>query len=651
MTGAGDATPEQRLEKLRGLLTGTRGGSRIGQALAGARKRNVVIGAALHGAARLRAGHAPTDLEQALLGVMRASLTDAEIKEWGRVYREAVDAQGGKVDVLPDTITGRPVASGYSLANLKADFAHVAQEHLEQQNLSVMDPEALAAGATVDSQTFLNATRRVGFGATAPRSQPAQGGGESPALTYPVKLQLESFRVVREVGDGISGKDEIYWYITSSSDKQKGPVYKSAEFSTKEGNTYEFPANTVIFDGQASNGVAVFLMCWEADNSSSEWYDKLQTAMQALNTQLLNTWQWQVGGAIGDPTMVGGILLELIGLFATLISLWRNEDDLSCERGIALDQQTLAVLTHRGSADWHFDGDGYHVLKVRSTGPKVPFPTGTLEYAVRTGNTWGAPIPLPWESITPPALASYNNKLYALFVRSDQAVMWTRLDGQTWRKPEQVGGDRSVFAPAVTAAHGKLFYAVTGSGDKLYWRTYTENGGWSTITQFPSYNSGYSPAMAAYSNRVWLTHAAPGAGELWLNTHDGTNWSTHYGDNLGWRVGNSIALASHGGLLWRIARGLDDHVYVSASDGGSHFTDHGIKKNWTTTHAPALASYNDALWILLRAGDGTLRAAARTSVNHAWSETHQVGGQVPITTIDGPTTTVHHNKLYVMYRR
>ncbi|SEB52250.1 hypothetical protein SAMN05428944_0002 [Streptomyces sp. 1222.5] len=55
----------------------------------------------------------------------------------------------------------------------------------------------------------------------------------------------------------------------------------------------------------------------------------------------------------------------------------------------------------------------------------MPFPVGTLEYAVRTGSCWGgAPIALPWETMTPPALASYNGKLYAAFVRpSDKALM------------------------------------------------------------------------------------------------------------------------------------------------------------------------------------------------------------------------------------
>lgn len=85
-------------------------------------------------------------------------------------------------------------------------------------------------------------------------------------------------------------------------------------------------------------------------------------------------------------------------MLATFIAIWRNEDDMSCERGFVLDQYTLAVMAHRGTTEWDFNGDGFHKLKVKSTGGKVPFPEGTLEYTVRTGESWGTPIALPWPS-------------------------------------------------------------------------------------------------------------------------------------------------------------------------------------------------------------------------------------------------------------
>ncbi|WP_420716955.1 hypothetical protein [Streptomyces sp. H27-H5] len=52
------------------------------------------------------------------------------------------------------------------------------------------------------------------------------------------------------------------------------------------------------------------------------------------------------------------------------------------------------MLSHRGYTELHFNGDGHHALKVESTGPAVPFPQHTLEYTVRSGDSWGAPITL-----------------------------------------------------------------------------------------------------------------------------------------------------------------------------------------------------------------------------------------------------------------
>ncbi|MFE3907498.1 hypothetical protein ACFXPY_46670 [Streptomyces sp. NPDC059153] len=122
--------------------------------------------------------------------------------------------------------------------------------------------------------------------------------------------------------------------------------------------------------------------------------------------------------------------------------------------------------------------DGAHELYGRID----PIKAGTLEYAVRTGTNWAVwtpPVALGFESLTPPALASYNGVLHAVYTRpSDMAVMWTRLEspvggGSPARStPARIGNDATLYAPALTAGHGKLFYAVTGLDNGLYRRTY-----------------------------------------------------------------------------------------------------------------------------------------------------------------------------------
>ncbi|MGW7458391.1 hypothetical protein [Streptomyces sp. NPDC054797] len=62
-------------------------------------KANVMFGALLHAADRLRQGEELTGLEEKLLHGLRGVLPDEEVKEWGRTYREAVTARGTLVGV------------------------------------------------------------------------------------------------------------------------------------------------------------------------------------------------------------------------------------------------------------------------------------------------------------------------------------------------------------------------------------------------------------------------------------------------------------------------------------------------------------------------------------------------------------------------
>lgn len=650
--GVGDTTPQQRLERLEGLLTGASRDPRAARFSATSRKGNVLIGAALHAADRLRRGHTATDLEQKLLATMRAAMTDQEIKNWGQVYRQSVDRLGS-LATIPAVITSRSVTSGYSFANLRADFSPVAQEHAARPNLSVMDPETLAAGGTVDTTAFTAATRQLGFGASQARTPEQADPLPGPSQpTYRVKLELENFYVQRAVGDGFTGgRDEIYWGVTATSDKHQQPVYLSEEFgAVKQGQTRSFSSSKkVVFDGAASNGVVLHIMCWEADQSTSEWYDKLQLAMRELNDKLFNTWQWQISSGIADAGLIGGLVLEMIQWGAYLITIWRNDDDLSCERGFALDQHALAVMAHRGTTEWHFDGDGYHKLKVKYTGEKVPFPEGTLEYAVRTGDSWGAPIALPWKSLTPPALASYKGMLYAAYVRpGDNGVMWTRLENGVWRKPQRIGDDDSYFAVALGAG-GKLYYCVTGRNQKLHVRTFDDGtSSWGPVTRWDYTGLAMAPTIGGYPGKLYMTHVGLN-GTIWHHIQHGQGWESHWADNLGWATNNPVPVIIGGAKTWRIMRGKDGRVHTSTSAGERSWANQGVANpDWLTTHGPALAYHGNKLWIFLRNSEGFLRAATHDG---AWSATHQVSGTRTIKLMDEPAAASHDGKLYVMYRR
>lgn len=438
--------------------------------------------------------------------------------------------------------------------------------------------------------------------------------------------------------------------------RRRGHSYVSQEFGgLKKGDSRRFNSNNVLYQGNSTGLVAAHISVWEADQSSEEWWSALKgalnTAVKLIDGQLsaLGLIDDLFGG-FGVPLWVT-IGFEVAKVFVATIDIWRNYDDLSCSRLIGLERQDLAVLSHRGHATWNFNGDGHHTLKVVwGHTSVVPFPVRTLECAQLTGDTWGAPVSLGWKSITPPALASYNGKLYAAFVRpEDHKVMWTRREGHQWRKPEPVGSDNSIFAPALVAAHGKLFYAVTGGGDSLWWRTFTESGSWTPPQKFEGYNPGIAPTMAAFSNRVWLTHVGTDE-KVYLNTHDGKQWSGAYQNNRNWITENPVAMAATGDHVWRIARGLDGKVYTTTSGGTSNWDEHPVHPTWKVSKGVGLASHNGKLWIFLRDMDGYLRAATRTAAG-PWSAAHYVSGTKKIPLQGEPSAASHDGKLYVMYTR
>ncbi|MFD3329591.1 hypothetical protein [Streptomyces sp. NPDC058701] len=622
-------------------------------------KANVMFGALLHTADRLRQGEELTELEEMLLGSLRDGLGEEEVREWGRVYRESVTARGTLVGV-PGAITSRPVSAGYSFADLAEDLPAVTAEWRAQSNWSAVDHKALAAGEDFDSPEFIEGMREWGFAVTLPAYLAVPGDGqasqeppgEDEAAAYGFRLEYENFHVHRQVGDGWpSTGDEIRWLSGGRSDLgARATPFVSQEFggaSAEAGRTTRFNANDphlrLAFQGGGERGLILNVACWEWDTGDGT-IDSVSEALIRLNNDPVFTVAWAAAGSLA-PTFLG-LLMDISSLAITVVSVVAK-NDLSSSRTLYLDRNTLAALSQNGSAQWHFNGDGHHELKVKFTGAAIPYPT--LQYAVRTGSTWGAPITLPFESLTPPALASYNGKLYALFVRSDKAVMWTRLEGQTWRTPERVGGrdGSDHLAPAVTVAHGKLYYAVTGDGGKLWWRTYTESGGWSPISQFTGYHSAHAPALAAHphTNGVFLSHVGA-TGKVFTNYNDSTHWGSAWRDPSTWVVPNSIAMAPLREHLWRVSNGLNNRVYTSRWIYGQGWHNVEAHPTWHTAHAPALATHGDLMWIFMRGTDGRLYAS--TCDNHTWSPAETINGASPI---DAPAAVSHDDKLYVMYRR
>lgn len=120
-----------------------------------------------------------------------------------------------------------------------------------------------------------------------------------------------------------------------------------------------------------------------------------------------------------------------------------------------------------------------------------------------------------------------------------------RLEERGWRQPRQIGSDKSYFAPALAAAHGKLYYAVTGT-NKTLWRRTFNGSSWSTAVKFEGHTPVCAPSLAQFQDWVWLTEIGADR-RPYLNLTDGTRWRDVLEDNLKWTVDNPVAMAPHGG--------------------------------------------------------------------------------------------------------
>ncbi|MER0428523.1 hypothetical protein [Streptomyces microflavus] len=654
--GSGNRSALERVEHLRGLLGGARATTRAARTLAGFEHGNVLIGAALHGADRARRGLEPTDLEERLLGVLGTVLTPQEIESWGRVYRESVDKLGDGVAVVPRSVASLAVESGYSAADLVAGFGPVVEEALAKPNVAVVDREVLAAGGPVDSPEFLEGMREFGYGVTAfsgaqgPSPDAGRAAVRQELPPVHARLELESFVVERAVGDQGGGRDEIYWCASSGSNKTSGAAFTSQEFgAATEGTEFTFStSNRTVFDGSTSSGVALGLYVWEADQSNSEWYDALNKSLNDLCRYIFDTPQWELGTGLMPGSDVVAFMGEAIKLGSWLMEHLRNHDDLSCSRGIVLDQYDLAVIAQRGTTKWAFNGDGYHTLTLRYTGDPVPFPAGTLEYVVRDGTSWGTPVTMPAEfsAATTPALAHYGGTVHAVFVRpSDNALMWTYKFGPLWMTPAPIQSDVSTCAPALASYNGNLVCAHAGSNTgHLYVREFLPDQGWSTVLkEFKGDSTRLSPALTAHGDMLLLTHVGNNGFVYHREHHIGRGWGETYEDDQGWETESPVTTASAGGELWKVVRRRQNNVRTYMMIGDNHGT--GIIPGWETENGLAAVGHENRIWLFRRRLDGLL-AGAPTG---AWTDINPTTS-VPI--LDEPAAVSNGaGRLYVMYRR
>ncbi|RSS52904.1 hypothetical protein EF912_18855 [Streptomyces sp. WAC07061] len=653
---------------VRELLRGPDGGrteTKWRRGLRAGRESNVLFGVALH-AAEARGQRALTDLEQSLMEMLTAVLTDAEITAAAAEYRSAVVDLKGDVAVLPTAVTSRPASQPFTLDDWWAHQPKVRSENASRANCATVDLATVATGSALDSPAFESAMGEVGFGATAvcgPPPEEADAGDED--RSYRAAFQLESFLCRRAVGDQWGGRDEIYWSVASRSDKNSGTVYTSPEFGRMEaGKTASFPADATIFNAAASNAMVVNVMVWEVDGSPGAWYEALKKGMRAWLDKPL--WMDILSAAMMFVPLPGNTLpvdiaIQLTQLFVDLIGMIRNDNDLSCERLLVFDRNALLSLYHRKNESWEFNGDGWHSLRVKYVGERPLFPVGTVEYVTLNAATGAVstPVSLGWKSAAPPALFSLGGKLHCLYIRPrDHAVMWAVKSNGVWTRPVQIRSFASQYRPALALnALGQIQAAIVAMDGRIVLSTYNPHDNtWSTTTPVPGRTTDRAPTLTRrphfITRSLALVHRQSGGrlvmstrpdGGEWAPTADASpieNWSTvHAPSNTTFQGDHWIAWADNGGAL-RLAYKVNSLYGSFKLVDGPHSA--------LLPDGPALAAHDGALWLAVRSQNGTHHLYPRIQDN--WDtpkfrtlDTGAMAGE--------PTLVSHAKQLHLAYRR
>ncbi|MFJ9643028.1 hypothetical protein [Streptomyces sp. NPDC101206] len=664
---AGTTSPEERIERLKALLTGSSDSTRGSRAPGSEGLGNLMLGVALHGADRQGAGRQLSDLEELLVPALEAVLEkdEKEVAAWGAAYRETVTGAAPGTLIVPRLIAEWPAESGFAVADLQEVMADLKREVAAQPNLSLLSLEDLAAGRE-ESPAFVEAMRESGFAVTGVAQYPGTSGateaaeageaGEAdaaPLASWRARLEMDSFYVERAVGDQGGGRDEIYFTASSSAGGGKSRTFRSQEFgAVKQDQTRNFSKdNCLLLDDEVSeaNTVITSIQVWEADQSSSRWYDNLQSALNLAVEKLDSVLSVPGASDIVSPLPNSvTIAYEISKFFISLMDALRNQDDLSCSRTLVLSRNQMAIMFHRKTTEWSFNGDGWHQLRVRYTGGRPVYPTGSIELVFREQTTEGdnfnpfsVPVPLGFKTATAPRLATFRGKRYLVFSRvADKRLQWSRYEDGAWTKPKTVETLPYSNQPVALAVYrNELHCLFTGMYGTLC-HSWFDGNTWSKPILLSDWKSALAPSMTIHLNGLWSTHTGLD-NQIHLARYVNGTWQNH---DIVAATQSSPSVGSTGGNLFVTCRGdaLTLRTYKRQSltwkfDALVHGGD----------DTATLFSDNGTVWMATTAG--IIKYRASTDNGSKWMDG---GTKIPDAKFLGaPGAVVHDGHMYIAYHR
>ena len=368
MTTTGSITSEERISRVKELLTSSLRSSRIGNKICKSRPRNAMLGVVFHACARFEQGLPLSDLEQTIIDSLSKVLSDDELREHGRSYKAM--SPDNRTAMFPDNIASRSIESSYTKKEFSEDLrTKIVPELLAQPNVRIVDPKEIASGAVPnpeEDESYLSAMKEYSHGITIYHSPSTDGAERS---TMSVKITLDRFKCTDESNE-LSDSDEIFWGTAASSDTGGKKTYRSKVFNdVDDGITFEFPTDPapILFEGTLDQALVCSIECWEEDQGSG--WSEISSAM----LDIADKCQEAAENLSDDDETELAAAIAIVAFFVTTIlgAIFASfEDDLIKQRDFAWNQEALNKFKSQaqGEGPWTFNGggsEGCHLLYIR----------------------------------------------------------------------------------------------------------------------------------------------------------------------------------------------------------------------------------------------------------------------------------------------
>jgi len=348
------SSSKDRLDRLRAGLQGKRSRSTLGKPADG----NILTSIALHALGRQRRGKTPlSELEKLTMGLYDKMVEsddelDAFIEAVSSTRRSRSGGDGG-------WLTPATLALGedepYTKEHFQKDLASMgfsANSTSPQlpAHCRVIDPSTSEQLDDAEDASFQVGVKEAGRSTTLYWSDfedTDDGSSISTASWDGVRVKLRPTLFYCHHKSGEKSKDEIFWTLASGADS--GDRLSAHQITPETGSVrsktwYNFPSNYVLFDGRVSRVLSAYIVCWEADNSNSDWYDQLIKVTRAISDKCAEfsvTGDGILDELIGVLPGVGGAMdilywAELTaGLISRFLEVFRNHDDKVSEAHLA----------------------------------------------------------------------------------------------------------------------------------------------------------------------------------------------------------------------------------------------------------------------------------------------------------------------------